>query len=152
MGTSLPLQIAQTEREILIVFEMNTQVRHIYLDTEGHPTADELESTFFGDSVGRWEGDTLVVDTVGVRKPTLLFESAPHGDRLRITERYRLLEPNLLEVKVTMEDPDFLASPWTVTRLLARQEGMKLREYVCLENQRNYTDEKGQLGTVLKPQ
>ncbi|NQE61479.1 hypothetical protein [Caulobacter sp. RHG1] len=150
LGTTLPLQIVQTPDEILMVFEVNTQVRHIYLNATSHPADEDLEFTFFGDSIGRWEADTLVVDTVGVRKPTLLFEGAPHGDRLRISERYRLREPDLLEVTVTLTDPDVLDGPWTVTRLFAKQSGMRLREYICLENQRTYADDKGQLGTILK--
>jgi hypothetical protein len=150
LATALPVEILQTPGKVTMIAEFGTQVRHIDLGAAGHPGPDDLEYNFFGDSIGRWDGDTLVVDTVGVHMSTLLFDYVPHGERLRITERYRLLDPNLLEIRITMEDSEYFTEPWTVTRMFARQPGMKLREYVC-ENQRNFTDAQGKIGTVLKP-
>jgi hypothetical protein len=150
LATALPVEILQTPGKVTMIAEFGTQVRHIYLDAAGHPGPDDLNFNFFGDSIGHWDGDTLVVETVGVQTSTLLFDYVPHGEALRITERYRLLEPNLLEIRITMEDPEYFTEPWTVTRMFARRPGMRLGEYVC-ENQRNYTDAQGKIGTVLKP-
>jgi hypothetical protein len=132
-----------------MIVEFNTQVRHIHLDAK-HPPADELEFNFFGNSVGWWQGDTLVVETVGIQPSTLLFDNAPHGERLRITERYRLVTPDILELELTMTDPDTLAEPWTVRRVFARQKGMRLREFVCQENNRNYRGADGAIATDIK--
>ncbi len=148
METSLPVEFLPVGGKIVQVFEFNTQVRHIYVDGR-HPPPDELEFTFFGDSVGRWDGDDLVVETVGVRTPTLMFARAPHSEDLRIVERYHLLDSDLMKVTITMNDPQVLTAPWTVTRTFARQPDIRIREYVCLENQRNFVDDAGRIGSVI---
>jgi hypothetical protein len=147
METSLPVEILPAQGRIVEVFEFNTQVRHIRLG-DAHAGPDDLEFTFFGDSVGRFEGKDLIVDTIGVRTPTLLFARSPHGENLRIVERYHLLAKDLMKVTITMTDPDYFAAPWVVTRIFARQHDLSIREYVCLENQRNFVDAQGRLGSV----
>lgn len=150
METALPIEILQTRGKITTINEFGTQVRHIYLDTRDHPPPDELEFNFFGDSVGWWEGDTLVVETIGVQTSTLLFQYAPHSERLKITERFRLLRPDFLELTLTMEDPQVLAEPWVVVRRFERRPGMRLREYIC-ENQRTVVGPDGSIGWISKP-
>ncbi len=141
LGTSLPFEIANTANGLLQVFEFNTQVRHIYTDTDKHPGPDDIEYNFYGDSIAHWEGQALVVDTVGVRTGTLLFNDAPHGENLHIGERYELIDKDLLRITLTLQDPDYLA---------ARQKSMKIREYVCLENQRSFVDSAGRVGLIIK--
>jgi len=149
LGTTLPIEIIESPGKLTMIVEFNTQVRHIYLGAK-HPPTDELEFNFFGNSIGRWEGDTLVVETIGIQPSTLLFDDAPHGERLRVTERYRLLTPDILELELTMTDPDTLAAPWTVKRVFARQPGMRLREFVCQQNNRNYRGADGTIATDIK--
>lgn len=150
METSLPIEILQSHDKMTQIIEFGTQVRHIYIGASNHPGEDELEFNFFGDSIAKWEGKALVVDTIGIRKATLLFNEVPHGEQLRIVERYTLLDPNLLEVQMTLEDPEYFSGPWNATFRYVRQPDMRLREFVCQENQRHYTDENGHIGTIYK--
>jgi hypothetical protein len=97
-------------------------IRHIYTDGRSHPPADELWPTSVGDSVGRWEGDTLVVDTVAI-KPRIMpltFVAIEMSDQLHIVERFRMVSPNVLEDRLTMEDPVALTQPFEVTFTFAR--------------------------------
>lgn len=92
-------------------------IRHIYTDGRSHPPADELWPTHTGDSVGRWEGDTLVVDTVSI-KPNIMplsFLSVEMSDQTRIVERFRMVSPDRLEDRLTLIDPVALTAPFEVT-------------------------------------
>ena len=102
---------------------------------------DDVEPGFYGHSVGRWEGDTLVVDTIGI-KENIRYQNVPHSPKMRITERLRLRSPDVLWNEITMEDPEVLEKPWTVTYAYRRMPNYTLLEYVCEDN-REYADEKG---------
>ena len=91
-------------------------------------------------SVGRWEGDTLVIETTGV-KEYVQFHWAPHSEDMKITERLRLLAPDILRNEIVIEDPH-LAEPWTYSYTYRRMPGYKLLEYICEDN-RDYVDEQG---------
>jgi len=110
-------EIAQVDSMIVLLFEdlSHGMLRSIYLK-RGHPA--KFEADWLGDSVGRWEGDTLVVDTVGFNDRTWLNEEgAQHSDALHLVERIRLLKGGeYLEYKMTAEDPKTLAKPYTYTR------------------------------------
>ena len=110
-----------TPEEVTIVDTING-IRHIYTDGRSHPPPDELWPTQMGDSVGRWEGDTLVVDTVAVKPEILPNGSAPieMSDQLRFIERMRLVGHDELQDEFTMEDPVALAKPYKVTLSYAR--------------------------------
>lgn len=151
MGTDLPLQILQDGNEVVIITEFMTQVRHVRLGAE-HLPEDELVPTFFGDSIGRWEGETLHVDTVGLTPRTILFNGAPHSDELRVVEEFRLLAPDVLENRITMHDAKTFTGPWTVTRVYKRRPGMTLNEFVCTAGNRNYSDADGRLRTDFGPE
>lgn len=137
MSTTFPLEILQGRNSLALIAEFNTQVRHVQLGNASHPAEDELEYTFFGHSIGRWEDNTLIVDTIGMRDSTVLFREVPHSESLRIVERFRLRKPDVLEVEITMIDPVVFTRPWTVTRLFVRDDGVELREFVCTENNRH---------------
>jgi hypothetical protein len=94
--------------------------RRIYTDGRGHPKGDDLVPSFMGHSIGRWEGDTLVVDTVGMNAGIYDRSEAPFSDKVHVMERIRLVGPDLLEAKITVEDPVMLTRPWTVTRYFRR--------------------------------
>jgi hypothetical protein len=140
MQGPFPFEILQTKGQVTIIQESFTQVRRILLDRP-LKSPDEVDPTFYGYSVGRWDGDTLVVDTVGI-KEQVRYQNAAHSDRMRIKERFHLLEPNLLVDEITIEDPVTFEKPWTFSFTYRRMPDYTLLEYICEDN-REYIDEKG---------
>ena len=141
MGATFPLEILQSKGQVTIIEEAFTQVRRILLDQPQKPV-DEVEPGFYGHSVGKWEGSTLVVDTVGVRE-NVVFQNAPHSADMRIKERISLGANGILRDEVTIEDPATLEKPWSVTFGYRRIPNYTLLEYVCEDN-REFADDKGQ--------
>lgn len=132
MAGTFPMEILETPGQVTVIQEAYNQVRRIYLDKP--PLAPEdAEPWFAGHSVGRWDGDTLVVQTVGV-KESVRFRNTPHSMQMRITERFRLIDDDILENRVTIEDPEYLTEPWTWTWMYHRWRGYELQEYVCEDN------------------
>ena len=117
----------------------------VYLNVR-HPA--DVDPSFHGDSVGHWEGDTLVVDTVGLAgdKTTLDQVGTPHSDELHVVTRLRRNGPDELEIRVRMEDPKTFTRPFE-RRVVYRRAapGVRLEEYVC-ENQANPPDAQGYQG------
>lgn len=134
-----PMEVMQRSEQINITQEAFNQTRRIYMN-QALPKWDEIDPSFFGRSVGRWEGDTLVVETTGV-KEHVTFRWAPHSESMKITERISLLAPDYLKDEVTVED-DHLERPWTWAWTFRRMKDYKLQEYVCEDN-REYVDEQG---------
>jgi len=134
-----PMEVFQRPEQINITQEAFNQTRRIYFGEE-LPKWDEVDPTFNGRSVGHWEGDTLVVETVGV-KDYVTFRWAPHSESMKITERIRLLSPDMLQDEVTVED-DHFSEPWKWSWSFRRMKDYKLLEYVCEDN-REYLDEEG---------
>src|SRR5690606_37649633 len=108
---------------------------------------EDAEPGFWGHSVGHWEGDTLVVDTVGI-KEYVRFRDVPHSNQMRIHERMRALTPDMFEDQITIEDPVYLTVPWTFMYRYKRKPGYKLYEYVCEDNRQYRDPETG--GTRLR--
>jgi Carboxypeptidase regulatory-like domain len=107
----------------------------IYLDGRGHPA--DPNPSWYGHSIGKWEGDTLVVDRVGFDPRVWLDqESHPHSDKLHIIERYHRPDAGHLEIEITVDDPGILAKPWTQKRVtdLANEE---IFEFICTENNKD---------------
>lgn len=95
--------------------------RRIYMDGRGHP--DDLEPSYFGHSVGHWEGETLVVDTIGIRREAKMGITTPVGNfNTRIQERFSLLDENTLEVKRTVTNPEILVEAWESRHILERTD------------------------------
>ena len=140
MSGPFPFEILQGRNQINIAQEAYNQIRRIYL---GKPQAglDDIELGFYGHSVGHWEGDTLVVDTIGI-KDYVRFRDTPHSDNMRIGERIRLVRPDILWDEITIVDPEYLERPWTVTFAYKRMPDYEILEYVCEDN-REYADEDG---------
>jgi hypothetical protein len=137
MMAMFPMEVLETPGQITIIQEAYNQVRRIYLD-EALVPAEEAEPRFAGHSVGRWEGDTLVVETVGV-KDHVEFRNVPHSPTMRIVERIRLVGDDFMENKVTVTDPEYLTEPWSWTWAYRRWPEYKIQEYVCEDN-RYYRD------------
>ena len=141
MQAMFPMEVLETPGQVTIIQEAYNQVRRIHLDDE-LPEPEDAEPRFAGHSAGRWEGDTLVVETVGV-KDYVLFRNVPHSNTMRIIERIRLLDDNYMQNRVTVIDPEYLTEPWEWNWVYKRWSDYKLQEYVC-ENNRYYEDpEKG---------
>jgi hypothetical protein len=140
MSGPFPLEILQGREQMNITQEAYSQTRRIYL-TKPQSTLEDIELGFYGHSVAEWDGDTLVVDTIGI-KDYVRFRDVPHSKDLRIVERFSLVGPDILWDEITLVDPEFLEKPWTVTFAYKRMPGYELIEYVCEDN-REYADEDG---------
>jgi hypothetical protein len=132
MQAMFPMEVLETPGQITIIQEAYNQVRRIYLD-EPALEPEDAEPLFAGHSVGRWEGDTLVVETVGI-KDYVQFRGVPHSPGMRIVERIRLLDESFMENQITIVDPEYLTEPWSWTWLYRRWPGYKIQEYVCEDN------------------
>ena len=133
MWAPMPMLILQTPRKITFVQEYQHLLRHIYMD-EPLPDAADVDPTFMGESVGRWDGDTLVIDTIGLHEQTMLDrDGMPHSDSLRVTERLRLIDGGKgLEDSVTFDDPQTFTGKWTARVVFERKPGVRLKEYNCV--------------------
>ena len=139
MIAMFPMEVLQTPGQVTIMQEAYNQVRRIYLNEKQIPIED-AEPGYWGHSVGHWEGNTLLVDTVGI-KPTVTFRGVPHSDQMRIHERIEMLRPDFFEDHITVEDPVYLTAPWSFSYAYTRLPHYKMLEYVCDSN-REYKDPK----------
>ena len=119
------------------------QTRTIWTDGRVHDP--DHDPSFMGDSIGRWEGDTLVVETTGINGELEIDTGIPHSDNFRLTERIHLdpNDPDVLVNEMTMVDPDALEEPFKVTQRYRRDRYGKLIEFQCAENDRNPIDAEG---------
>jgi hypothetical protein len=140
MTQPYPVEFLYQPDKVVLVIEPYMQYRHIF--TDGRALPEDPDLWFNGHSVGHWEGDTLVVDTIGMKESNLLAPGVPHSDQLKIHERIRRVAPEWLEIQVTLTDPVVLAEPYAITNTYKHLEG-ELQEYVCVENNRDGADEKG---------
>jgi hypothetical protein len=148
MGQPYPMEFLFTPGKVTILIEAYMQIRHIYTDGRKHP--DDPDLTYNGNSIGHWEGDTLVVDSVGFTPDTpLAAQGMRHSAKMHIVERMRLLDANTLEIATTIDDAEALANPFTRTATFARHSDWTMAEYICQQNNRNFVDEKGKAGINL---
>ena len=132
MQATFPMEVLESPGQVTVIQEAFNQVRRIYLN-EKALAPEDAEPRFAGHSVGTWEGNTLVVTTVGV-KDYVRLRNTPHSMNMRITERIRLINDEFMENQVTVEDPEYLTKPWTWTWMYKRWPGYKIQEYVCEDN------------------
>jgi len=129
-----PMQIVQTPKEIFMIFEYDHTVRQIFTDGRKHP--DDLLATYMGHSIGNWEGDTLVVDTVGFNDKTWLDRDGhPHSDQLHVVERFHRTDRNNMQIDITMEDSKALAKPWKGVLYYQLKPDWDIMELVCTDNE-----------------
>ena len=143
-----PVEIIPQPKQITIITEAFSEVRRVYMN-QPQPPIDEVPPGYYGHSVGRWEGNTLVVDTVGIKESVLAYQMLPHSSQMRITERIRLVTPDMLHDQITIEDPVVLEKPVVYTLAYRRLPSYKMVEFVC-ENNREYVDEKGAVRMRVK--
>jgi hypothetical protein len=135
-GTFGPIKFVQTPK-LLVIIEEGDPPRQVFLDGRGHPK--DPNPSFYGHSVGRWEGETLVVDTTGLNDRTWIsFDGLPQTEMQHVTERYRRPDLGHLEVEVTVDDPSAFQKPWTMkkTHSLA-PKNEEIMESICQENERD---------------
>ena len=131
-----PWKIVQLPGEIAILYEAFTQFRQIFMD--GRPLPQNPNPSWLGYSVGRWEGDTLVVETVGLNGKTWLDQIGhPTTEALHVTERFRRKDFGHMELQITIDDPKAYTKPWTVTESPVLTPDDELLEFVCNENNRD---------------
>jgi hypothetical protein len=129
----LPFQIVQLPGQVIILYEVHHAFRII--PTDGRPHPDDAEPSYLGDSVAKWEGDTLVVDVTSFNTDTWLTGVGTiHSEKLRVTERYTRDTFDTIRYEVTMEDPEVFTKPWQIEETLRLRPNERLREYECIEN------------------
>jgi hypothetical protein len=136
MSTFLfPYKLVQTPRLLVMLYEGEFP-RQVYLDGRAHPK--DPNPSWLGHSVGHWEKDTLVVDTVGFNgKAWLGFQGLPATEMLHVTERYRRPDLGHLAYEITVDDPGAYAKPWTIQKVSELSRDDNLMEYICNENERD---------------
>ena len=137
-GRFTPVVFVQSPKEVVIIFESNQEVRRVYLDV---PHSENPRPSWYGESVGHYEGDTLVIDTIGMNDRTFLDNyRTPHTEKLHVVERWRMVDDGkVLEVNFTVEDPDAFYEPWSATQRYRRVQ-QPLREEICAENNQHLFD------------
>jgi hypothetical protein len=144
------LQILQTRDQVIFLYARDHQVRFVYLD---QPHAKNIAPSWYGESIGHYEGDTLVVDTVGQNDRTLVDRyGTPHSVQLHTVERYRYAEDDgMLHVSVTVEDPIAFITPWSAQVAYKREPGSTFEEIVCAENNRAMLGQGIRVPTATSP-
>ena len=138
-----PVEIVQTPEATVFLYETQHLFRIIHMNQQ-HPA--KVEPSFMGHAVGRWEGDTLVVDSVGFVDSTQIDEQgSKHSKDMHVVERIRKLPNGSLEVLFTIDDPGAFSKPWTAKRVWQWRPDVRFLEYVCEENNRNAPDANGVL-------
>jgi len=135
MSMTYGMELQHTKDKITIYGELNDVYRRIFLDGR-KPSQKVLDDpTFAGYSTGRWEGDTLVVDTVAIREDALFDSFSPHSDQFSVRERLRFTSPGILEDRITVTDPKALLEPFTSVRTYRKVSAPndELREFSCAE-------------------
>jgi len=146
-----PWRIVQDSAHVYFLFEGNIHsYRQIFMDGRKHPA--DPDPTWYGDSIGSWDGDTLVVDTVGFNdKFWFDFRGHPHTEQLHTIEHYTRKDLGTLENKVTIIDPGDYSKPFTLTFTARLRPKEELMEYICQENQQDSQHMKGNAGPPVNP-
>jgi hypothetical protein len=138
-GSPYPVQIVESPGQVTLLYEMYNHFRIIRLNAKH---ASDPDPSFMGDSIGHWEGDTLVVDTIGLNDRTTVDEvGMPHSEDLHVIERYRRIDDSTLEILMTFDDPKTFSKPWDAkVTYKAGKAGYRMLEFIC-ENNRNARDQ-----------
>jgi len=146
LATPYPFEIVQGPPGVItIIYELNHQIRTIQMD-KPLPNEKELISFpwFNGHSAGHFEGDTLVVESAGFNEKTFIDATgAPHTDQLRTVERIRKVNPNQLEIVITIHDPEYYSRDWQARFLYAQRNDIRIEDYLCGERHRDISSVRG---------
>jgi hypothetical protein len=138
MRMPYPIEFLMNPAGVTVLIETGSQVRRIY--TDGRALPDDPDPSFNGSSIGHWDGDTLIADTVGLNPKTNIVPGIHPTENTKIRETFRLEKPDLMIVTATITDPALFATPFVQTTPYARHREWQLREYVCQENNRDAAD------------
>ena len=128
-----PVQIVQIPGQVIMLFEYDHFVRRIY--TDGRPHDNDQGLLWMGDSIGKWEGNTLVTDTVNFNDKTLIDRVGhPHSDAMHLMERIRRIDHDTLEIELTLDDPKAFTKPWGTKLVFELKQDWKIMEHVCEDN------------------
>jgi carboxypeptidase family protein len=136
-GALFPYEIVQTAKRLVMIFEDDTPShRTVFLDGRQHPK--DPNPNWMGHSIGRWEGDMLVIDTIGFNdKSWLDIAGHPHTESMRVTERVRRPDLGHLEIEFTIADPETYKTPWVIKRVADLNTTDEVGEYVCAEGEKD---------------
>jgi hypothetical protein len=137
-GGGEPVFFIQTPKQVWMIYSGNQEVRRIYLDV---PHSANPRPSWYGESVGHYEGDTLVIDTVGQNDQTVVDPyRTPHTEKLHVVERWRMVDDGkAMEATFTVDDPDTFVQPWSGMRRYRRVQ-QQMMEDVCAENNQHLFD------------
>lgn len=129
----MPVQIVQIPGQTIMLFEYDHTVRHIFTDGRAHP--EDLDLSWMGHSIGKWEGDTFVVDTIGFHAQSWIDRLGhAHSDQLHTVERMRRTDPDALRIDITLEDPKAFTRPLTATINFQLRPKWDIVEQNCTDN------------------
>lgn len=130
-----PFKILQSPDEVVILYEAFTTFRQVF--TDGRPLPAEPQPSWMGYSVGKWDGDTLVVESTGFNDTTWLDNAGTrHSEALHVTERFHRRDASHLDIQITIDDPKTLSRPKTYAEHAHLVPGTELREFICLESRK----------------
>lgn len=140
MLVPVPMEILQTPTRVVIIHEGVQVLREIYMNRQH---LKDLDPTYSGDSVGKWEGDTLVVDTIGFNDRTWVDSGGlPHSEAMHVVERIRRVDRDTLVDDLTVEDPKAFTQPISIHQAYKLKPGWEVQEFVCTENNKYTYQEK----------
>ena len=139
MNSPFPIEIFQTAKRLAVLYEAWNVFHVIPTDGRGHPK--DADPTWMGNSIGTWDGDTLVVDTAGFNDRTNLDTLGhPHSDQLHVVERFTRANQKHIEYEITIDDPKMYTRPWKNTRIFTLRPDWEILEYSCEENNKDLTE------------
>jgi hypothetical protein len=143
MEAPTTFQVAITPEETLMVFHFGA-IRHIFTDGRSHPASEDVWPTRMGHSIGRWENGTLIIDTIARSAgPAFIGPSADLSEQAHFTERLRMVDPNILENRMTIEDPLRFTKPWELTIRYTRAVGLdRMIDWDCEDDRHPLVDGK----------
>lgn len=133
---TFPFKIVQTPDELVVMYEADNTRRQIY--TDGRPLPNDPNPAWLGYSIGRWDGDTLVADTIGFNDQVLIDGARhPHSDQLRIRERFHRIDFGHMQMRITIDDPKMYTQPVTFQVMQRLMPDSDILEFFCDENEKD---------------
>ena len=127
------MEIVQTPKETLLLYEYDHFVRRVF--TDGRKHTDDITPTYMGESIGHWDGDTFVVDTIGFNDKTWLDRDGQvHSDQLHVIERFHHTDRENMQTDITMEDPKALVKPWVTQLFYQLRPQWDILQQACTDN------------------
>ena len=149
LNPAQPTFFLQTPEKVVMIWQMDHQVRHVYMNV---PHSENPKPSWYGESIGHYEGDTLVVDTIGQNTQTFVDNyRTPHSDKLHVVERYRLINANTLQADITIEDPATFIQPLQVIHRWRRAQGPMIESSCAAGNFNYFNQDVEPLPTAERP-